>query len=347
MITRCLNCMQEFDDICGVCPHCGYIPGQPAKQPFELKPGTKLKNRYVIGTEIGAGGFGITYKAWDEMLAQIVAVKEYYPSAIGIVNRNPGEAKVIVCSGKSEEEFEKGRQRFLIEAKYMSKFIANPNIHHVYDFFSANGTSYIVMEFLSGITYKNFIRQSGNGQIDWTAAVKVTRSVLNALRDFHKAGIIHRNINPDNVFILENSEIKLIGLDTAKWPDEENVLSCILTPGYAPPELYQRKSRQGPWTDIYPVGAMLYRVIVGRVPDESINRAVRDEMVPPKELVENLPDYVNNAIMRAMAVNPKHRFQNVDQFEEALSDKVDVILNPPPGLHGHLLRILRKLLPVR
>ena len=80
---------------------------------------------------------------------------------------------------------------------------------------------------------------------------------------------------------------------------------------------------------------------------ESINRAVRDEMVPPKELVENLPDYVNNAIMRAMAVNPKHRFQNVDQFEEALSDKVDVILNPPPGLLGHLLRFLRNLLPVR
>ena len=115
MITRCLNCMQEFDDICGVCPHCGYIPGQPAKQPFELKPGTKLKNRYVIGTEIGAGGFGITYKAWDEMLAQIMAVKEYYPSAIGIVNRNPGEAKVIVCSGKSEEGCKRKGRKGVVE----------------------------------------------------------------------------------------------------------------------------------------------------------------------------------------------------------------------------------------
>ena len=327
MITRCLNCFQEFDDIYGVCPHCGYIPGQPAKQPFELKPGTKLENRYIIGTEVGVGGFGITYKAWDETLQQIVAVKEYYPSANGIVNRNPGEAKVIVYSGRRAEEFEKGRQRFLMEAKNMAKFSTHPNIVHVHDFFSANGTAYIVMEFLNGISYKEFIKQSDNERIDWTTAVEVTRSVLDALREIHKAGIIHRDISPDNVFILENGVIKLIDFGAARFStgEEEKELSIILKPGYAPPEQYQSKSRQGPWTDIYAVGAMLYRAVVGRMPDESTNRAVKDEMVAPKELVEELPDYVNNAIMRAMAVNQELRFRNVDQFAEALKGNQTVL----------------------
>ena len=130
---RCVNCMKEFDERYGLCPYCGYIIGTPAKEPFQLPPGTILAGRYLVGTAVGVGGFGITYRGWDNTLQQMIAIKEYYPSANGIVNRNPGEAKVIVYSGARQTEFEKGKERFLSEARNMAKFSSHPNIVHVYD----------------------------------------------------------------------------------------------------------------------------------------------------------------------------------------------------------------------
>ena len=322
---RCLNCMKEFDEAYGVCPHCGYVPGSDPKEPFQLRPGVKLAGRYLIGTSVGVGGFGITYRAWDERLNQIIAVKEYYPSANGIVNRNPGEEKVIVYSGARRTEFEKGKQRFLSEARNMAKFSTHPNIVHVYDFFEANGTAYITMEFLDGISYKQFIA-SNEGRIPVETARNVTLSVLDALREIHKVGIIHRDISPDNIFITHDGIIKLIDFGAARFStgEEEKTLSVILKPGYAPPEQYRSRSRQGPWTDIYAVGAMFFRAVTGRMPDESVNRMVKDEMPSPRELNPEVPENINNAIMRAMAVNQELRFRNVDQFAEAIKNPIPV-----------------------
>lgn len=322
---RCLNCMKEFEESYGVCPHCGYVPGADPKEPFQLRPGVKLAGRYLIGTAVGVGGFGITYRAWDERLNQVIAVKEYYPSANGIVNRNPGEEKVIVYSGARRTEFEKGKQRFLSEARNMAKFSTHPNIVHVYDFFEANGTAYITMEFLDGISYKQFIA-SNEGRIPVETARNVTLSVLDALREIHKVGIIHRDISPDNIFITNDGIIKLIDFGAARFStgEEEKTLSVILKPGYAPPEQYRSRSRQGPWTDIYAVGAMFFRAVTGRMPDESVNRMVKDEMPSPRELNQEVPENINNAIMRAMAVNQELRFKNVDQFAEAIKNPIPV-----------------------
>ena len=319
---RCVNCMKEFDEKYGLCPHCGHIIGTPAKEPFQLPPGVILAGRYMVGTAVGVGGFGITYRGWDNTLQQMIAIKEYYPSANGIVNRNPGEAKVIVYSGHRETEFLNGKKRFLDEARNMAKFSTHPNIVHVFDFFEENGTAYITMEFLEGISYKDFIRMNG-GKININTARDVTLSVLDALKEIHRIGIIHRDISPDNVFICSNSVIKLIDFGAARFStgEEEKTLSVILKPGYAPPEQYQRKSRQGPWTDIYAVGAMFYRAITGRMPDESVNRMVKDEMPSPSDLDPDIPESLSVAIMRAMAVNQELRFRNADQFRQAIESK--------------------------
>ena len=322
---RCLNCMQEFDGNYSVCPHCGYISGSPAKEPFQLPPGTMLQNRYLVGTAVGVGGFGITYIAYDTQLQQVLAVKEYYPSANGIVNRNPGEARVIVYSGRRGQEYGIGLTRFLEEARCMAKFSTHPNIVHVYDFFQENGTAYITMEFLDGISYKEFIK-SNDGRIPVETAIDITLSVLNALKEVHANKIIHRDISPDNVHITKNGTVKLIDFGAARISaeDEEKTRSIILKPGYSPPEQYQTKSKQGPWTDIYAVGAMLYRALTGRMPDESTNRVIKDELPEPKELRPEISDNLNNAILRAMAVNQELRFRNVDQFAEAIREKKPV-----------------------
>lgn len=322
-MVRCLNCMEMYDEKFGVCPRCGFIPGTPPKEAYHLHPGMLLEDRYMIGTVLGFGGFGITYRAWDRILEKMVAIKEYYPN--GIVNRIPGKSEVIIYSGERADEFRKGKERFLAEARNMARFSTHPNIVNVYAFFEANQTAYIVMEYLDGISFKQYIKDQG-GRVEVKVAVEVALSVLDALKEIHRAKIIHRDISPDNIFICEGGVIKVIDFGAARFSagDEEKTMSIILKPGYAPPEQYRSKSRQGPWTDIYAVGAVLYRAITGVMPEESVNRMVEDTMKSPRELAPEIPENIDKCIMRAMALNQELRFQNVNQFEEALQSKTVV-----------------------
>ena len=148
-MIRCLNCMKTFDERFGVCPHCGFLPGTPPKEAYHLYPGTVLNGHYIIGTTVGFGGFGITYRAWDNVLDKMVAIKEFYPN--GIVNRVPGEKEVIIYTGNRADEFLNGKIRFLAEARNMARFNTHPNIVNVYEFFEENNTAYIAMEFLDGM----------------------------------------------------------------------------------------------------------------------------------------------------------------------------------------------------
>lgn len=324
-MIRCVNCMKEFDAQYGVCPHCGNIQSRNPQEAYQLCPGTILAGRYVIGKALGVGGFGITYKAWDKKLQAMIAIKEYYPSANGIVNRAPGESQVIIYSGERAAEFQRGKGRFLAEARNMARFNTHPNIVHVYDFFEENATAYIAMEYLDGESYKDFIRRN-NGVVSLEIATSVTLSVLDALKEIHRSGIIHRDISPDNVFICKDGIIKLIDFGAARFAtgEEEKTLSIILKPGYAPPEQYRSRSRQGPWTDIYAVGAMFYRAVTGKIPDESVNRIVKDVVPAPAQINPEIPEYISNSIMRAMALNYELRFKTVDQFMEALQNKTRV-----------------------
>jgi len=322
--------MKTFDEIYGVCPYCGFIPGTPPKEAYHLYPGTVLNGRYVVGTTVGFGGFGITYRAWDRVLEKKVAIKEFYPN--GIVNRVPGERDVIIYSGDRANEFRKGKLRFLAEARNMARFHTHPNIVNVYEFFEENNTAYIAMEFLEGMSYRDYIKACG-GRVDVDTAVNVVLSVLDALKEIHKEKIIHRDVSPDNIFLVpaepgtDGYRVKLIDFGAAGFSDgeEERSLSIILKPGYAPPEQYYSRSRQGPWTDIYAVGAVFYCSITGVRPEDSPNRLVEDHLKPPGELVEDLPQYLNDSILRAMALNQELRFQSVDQFREAIRQKVKVL----------------------
>lgn len=320
-MERCLNCMKEYEKGFEVCPHCGFVKGTPPKEIYHLIPGTLLSNRYEIGTVVGAGGFGVVYRAWDRTLEKLVAIKEYYPASL--VSRAPGTKVVYIYAKKREEEYRIGLERFLEEARNMARFSTHPNIVNVYNFFEENNTAYCVMEYLEGISYKTYIKKQG-GIIAEDMAVKVTYAVLDALTDIHKAGIIHRDIAPDNVMILNNGIIKLMDFGAARFSkgDVEKNLTIILKPGFAPPEQYKSRSKQGPFTDIYAVGAMLYRAVTGVMPEESTNRIKEECLLAPKELNAEISDNLNNCILRAMAVLSELRFQNTTEFKEALiSDK--------------------------
>lgn len=338
MQRRCLNCFNLFDIVYSdkeereVCPYCGYCEGTPPKELYHLYPGVGLyNNRYVIGTCIGFGGFGITYKAWDNVLETVVAVKEYYPT--GLVQRVPGKPQVIIYTGESKEEYMQGLERFLDEAKNMAKFVDNPNIVHVDAFFEENNTAYLVMEYLPGMTLKSYLKSKG-GRIGCEEVIPIADAVITALKEIHAGGIIHRDISPDNIMLCNDGRIKLLDFGAARFSDadQERTRSIILKPGFAPPEQYQAKSKQGPWTDIYALCATVYRAITGVLPDESVNRVIEDTVQSPIQIYSDIPERISNTVMKGMSIYPEIRFSNVDELKKAL-DGEKKVMEPKKELH--------------
>lgn len=320
-MARCYRCMKEYTEEANFCPYCGYSRAAKAHDLYYMEPGTLLLDgRYMIGESVNAGGFGIVYKAWDNTFNRMVAIKEYYPGSI--VTRTPGTMEVRSYSEKNIEEFEKGKTRFLNEARKMAKFNEHPNIVDVYDFFEEKNTAYMVMEFMDGMTYKDYIAKQG-GKVSQAMATGVALAVLDALKEVHKEKIVHRDINPNNIFICNSGVVKLFDFGAARF--EATEMSTVLTPHYAPPEQYSTNGVQGPQTDIYAVGATTYFALTGIKPEESTDRLHKDHLAAPRKLDPEISKSVSNAVMRAMALKLELRFQNTDQFRDALMEKKKVL----------------------
>lgn len=311
--------MKEYPDGYEICPYCGYNQVGDAQNQYYLPQGTMLANgRYQIGVVVNTGGFGIVYRAWDTVFDKMIAVKEYYPG--GKVTRIPGTCQVVVYSEKDAENYAHGKEDFLVEARTVARFDTKPNVVDVYDYFEANNTAYMVMEFMGGIPYSQYIRQHG-GKLDVKTAMAVTFGVLEALKEVHKARVIHCDIKPNNIFVDDSGgtiKVKLFDFGAAYLAGFERK-NDTLTPCYAPPELYNTKGKRGPYTDIYSVGAMMYYALTGVKPDEATDRMQEDHLRPLHEANPQVAKGISNAVMRAMALKEDIRFQTADQFAEALT----------------------------
>ena len=318
----CLGCMQEKGDA-EVCPYCGYREGTPPLAPHYLRPGTVLAGKYLVGRGLGHGGFGTTYIARDQVLGIKLAIKEYLPQ--DCASRAPGSNMVVPFSGDGAKRFADGLESFLQEARTLARFDGSPNIVGVRDFFTENGTAYLVMNYLEGITLKQYLVRSGGKPVPFEKMLGILLPVMDALRMVHAAGLLHRDVSPDNIFLTTSGQVTLIDFGAARQSMNLNVqnvqqqsVSVILKPGYAPEEQYRSHGRQGPWTDIYALGATMYRTLTGRIPPEALDRLENDTLVPPSKLGIRIPAYAEAAILRAMAVHAEDRFQTVDEFRAAL-----------------------------
>ncbi len=311
----CLNCFKDRYNY-DVCPHCGYVNGTLPEQEFHLYPGTILNGRYIIGTVLGFGGFGITYKAWDIKLSSIVAIKEFYPG--GLVNRIPGETEVQIFDGTEQSNYKEYLERFLDEAKNLAQFNGKANIVNVFGYFEENNTAYIVMEFLDGISLKDYVEQNGKMPID--TVLVVINDLLTGVGEVHEKGILHRDIAPDNVIITNEGVVKILDFGSARFSADNNekTLSAFIKPGYAAPEQYAAKGEQGAWTDIYGLGATIYFMVTGIKPEESTDRLVNDTLRKPSELGVELPIEVDKSIMKAMALQIELRFKSTEEFLAAI-----------------------------
>ena len=316
---RCLNCFTEYDESYGICPNCG-IDHVEARESIDLRPGTILAGRYLVGRAVDAGGFGIIYKTWDEKLGTIVAIKEYYPSRL--VTRATGQRELIVAS-KGRDEFEYRKRRFLAEARTMAKFGAHNNIPNVFEFFEENNTAYIVMEYLQGVSLNKYLKENGKIE-DLDFAMYIINEVGSALTSLHNAGVIHRDVAPDNIFLCSDKamRVKLLDLGAARLTEgDEDVVDIVLKPGYSPIEQYldddSGRKNLDERSDIYALGATLYMMLTGEKPEESTNRRIKDTMVSPRELDSRIPENLSNAIMKSMALDKHLRFKSVAEFLKA------------------------------
>ena len=282
-----------------------------------LRKGTRLIGRYTIEKVLGQGGFGITYLGMDELHEKPVAIKEFFPQ--GIVTRNIEYQDTVTVTFVGEKDnYEKGKERFLKEARTMAKFSKDEGIVKALDFFEINNTAYIVMEYLEGVTLKQYLVE--NKRIDAEDLVELLVPLIESLDEIHSQGLIHRDISPDNIMVLPDGRIKLMDFGAARDYTEfgEKSLSIVLKPGYAPSEQYQTHGVQGPWTDIYALCATMYKCITGENPPDAIERVMDDHLKKISAFGIPVLPQIEEAIIKGMSVAANDRYQNVGDFCEDL-----------------------------
>ena len=312
-VQFCPGCLRDAEFENGVCAKCGFDMNGYTVMPHHLVPGTLVKQRYKIGRVLGEGGFGITYIGIDTVLNLKVAIKEFYMS--GYVNRNhDASPNVFATLGTHRDTFEKNREKFLNEARVLAQFYGEAGIVGVRDFCEENGTAYIIMDFLNGVDLKTYLEQKG--RLAPEEAVKLLMPVMTSLQHVHAEGIIHRDISPDNIMVMEDGSTKLLDFGAAREISQTDIksLSVILKPGYAPEEQYRSKGRQGPWTDVYALAATLYKCIVGATPDDAMERMYRDRLPSPAAADAACPIAISNVIIKGLAVRQADRYQDVASF---------------------------------
>lgn len=321
MDRLCMGCMREYDDQFDVCPHCGYAFDTPAKQSYHIPPGSVLQGRYIVGRVLGFGGFGVTYVGKDYLMDRKVAIKEYLPSEFA--TRMPTQQKVTVYSGDKEEQFKEGLVKTLDEAKRLAKFESVPGVVQIYDCFEANGTSYIIMEYLEGMSLKEYLETHGKMTVE--QALPVILQVAAAMAEVHKTEILHRDIAPDNIYVLnpdepDKLEVKLLDFGAARYATTKHSksLSVIIKPGYAPEEQYRSRGDQGTWTDVYALAATLYKMLTGVTPEDAMERSVKDELKKPSKMGVKITKPTETAIMNALNVKIQDRTQTMEEFSQEL-----------------------------
>ena len=321
----CENCFAQIEK--EPCPKCGFDQSRYVKDPMTLALGSVLENRYVIGGVIGKGGFGTTYLAYDRKLECRVAVKEYYP--YGLAVRTPGTTTVSVSGAEAKETFTNGAEKFYDEARLVAQFNGNPNIVSVHDFFYANDTVYFTMGYLEGQTLKAYLKE--RGALSPGQAVCVAQSVSNALMAAHSMNVLHRDISPDNIMVCRDGTIKLLDFGAARQivTEGSQSLSVILKQGFAPLEQYQKKGKQGPWTDIYSLGATLYYALTLDALDDPMSRLDEDEEYSSNK--HHIVDELWQVIKKATALRIQDRYQDIFEWKKELNG---LSIKPEPLVDG-------------
>lgn len=291
------------------------------RNPLALPVGYELQKRYRIGKILGAGGFGITYKAYDMLNKAFCAIKEYVP--LGLCRRESSGSELLPATLEKEHDYLHGKERFMNEAAILLEVADIPNIVRLTDYFEDNGTAYYVMEYLDGCTLRQLQKAMPNKRIPFQDAYNILQIVGSSLERVHdRKNLLHRDISPDNIFYAKDQRIKLIDFGSAKHVcgQGNQVFSVLIKQGFAPPEQYRSDTRQGRYTDVYALASTFYCLITGIMLPDATERMAGTPYTPAWKLVPEMSKQMSNVLDRALRLEYATRYQAISEFLRELEE---------------------------
>jgi len=314
----CYKCFKNYDIGLHVCPYCNHNEYSP-HNPMYIKAGAKLNNRYIVGILLEYNGEGATYVALDTSTDCKVMIREYMP--INLCTRVKDKTAISV-NYNNLAKF----KAFLAEYTDLNKSLArlreNTNINPILDMFEENNTWYTVFEYINGVKMLDYLKENA-GELSWGQIAKLFPPLFTTMGILHNAGIIHRAISPDTVYINNKGELRLFGFSISAVRTANAGLEYELFRGYSAPEQYSAdiNSRQGSWTDVYGVCALMYRALTGCMPVDSQTRMSNDELCEPSMLNPTIPPSVSRTIMDGMKLKSSERIKNVTELVTRLFEQ--------------------------
>lgn len=313
----CPGCMQHLKDSNTTCPHCGY-PEKHLTVKDSLPVFSILAGKYLLGAPLGKGGFGITYIAMHLPDEKIVAIKEFFPANLAV--RDTDNETVVPADDTKAVYYRTGMKSFSEEGRILYLLSDIEHIVHVTEQIQANNTTYLVMEYVPGISLKKYMKQQQK-LFSEQETLTLMQPILSALQAMHQKGILHRDISPENLMLSPDNTLTLIDFGAARTfsrSDDDN-LTVILKRGYAPEEQYHSNSRQGPWTDLYAVCAVMYQMLTGILPQEASARAEEDHLTPISRIEGlSLSPSTCAALEKGLQMDPMERYPDIGALMKVL-----------------------------
>ena len=314
----CYKCMKRYDNGLSICPSCAYAENTPSN-PMYISPGTILHERYMVGVLLEYNGEGATYIAHDTSTDCTVLIREYMP--VNLCTRTEGKPTIEV-GYESLAKYKAFMAEFTELNKSLARLRNNSNINPMLDMFTENNTTYAVFEYIDGVKMLDYLKDNA-GELSWEQISKLFPPLFTTLGILHNSGIIHRAICPDTVYITNKGELKLTGFCISAVRTADSGLEYELFKGYTAPEQYSASinSRQGSWTDVYGVCALMYRSLTGCMPVDAMRRLKDDELCEPHMLSAKIPRHVSKIIMNGMNLSGCERIQTITELVTKLFEQ--------------------------
>ncbi|MDO5560772.1 MAG: PASTA domain-containing protein [Oscillospiraceae bacterium] len=323
----CYGCFEPIGDE-QICKHCGYKQKSPYSTTY-IAPGTMLNDRYLVGKMLSHNGEGATYLAFDTVISCKILIREYVPDSL--CTRVKG-SPVINVNHDSVAQYKSLMAEFTELNKQLAKLRSVNHINPVLDLFSENNTTYAVFEYIDGVNFIQYLKDNA-GELTWKQVSRMFPPLFTSLSILHNAGIVHRGISPQTIYVTNKGELKLTDFCIAAVRTTKTELAAEIFKGYAAPEQYSPSSWQGTWTDVYGLCAVLYRILTGSMPTDASMRTSDGELTSPVELNPDIPENVSNAIMDGMKMSGEERIQTVTElvtriFEPSEEEKSKTAIHP-------------------
>lgn len=314
----CMNCMSDIGSEV-VCPVCGH-DNLSVNDPALLAVKSVLADRFIIGKAYDINGEGVTYPAYDTKINAPVIIREYFPYEIALRKADGS----VAIKEDAAYAFNNGLMEFMDISDRLLGLAELPCLFRTLDSFELNGTAYRISESVSGISLMEFLLRNG-GSITWEQARPLFLPLITTLNGLHNAGIIHRGISPETIFVGRDGKLRLKSICIKAVRSRDSVITAQLYPGFAAVEQYgiEGISNDGPHTDVYGLAATLFRVLAGNPPCDATDRLNSDNMTIPAKVAETVPKNVLSALANGLQILPENRTQTINEFRSELATVAD------------------------